>query len=195
MYSIAHTATRGKGSQAADAAGTQAATAIEVVYLAAPLTTFSTPRYDDALTLISEREPRARILSPRDLFTSNADWLRQWPAIRPTITTLYMLTGDGAYYLTSDHVQYDYIAAGCLKEWQDVTCEDGKPCILIDRHMTVHKRFRIGELDTSGRRWTVYTSPRYCLYGRSKKAQQTAMLRPRDSYNTVRPSQLDDRGV
>ncbi len=161
----------------------------ENVYLAAPLSTFATPRYDAALALIRERHPHARILSPRDAFKSNADWLEQWPSIRPTITALYLLTGDGSYY--------DYIAAGCLKEWWDVTGDDGKPCILIDRRMTVHERFRIADLDTYGPRWQVYPGPSHPLYGRSKKPRQPVTLRPRPRpYDPpCRPSALDEWGL
>jgi len=159
----------------------------ETVYLAAPIAAFTTPRYDAALNLIRERHPHARILSPRDAFKSNADWLEQWPSIRPTITVLYLLTGDGSYY--------DYIAAGCLKEWWDVTGEDGKPCILIDRRMAVHERFRIAELDTSGPTWNVYTSPRYCLYGRSKKPRQPATLRRCASYSGLGSAMYEAMGV
>src|SRR4051812_39425533 len=62
------------------------------VYLGAPMQTYRHHAYDDALARIRARFPDASILSPRELFTSNRDWLDQWPLILPTLDALVFIT-------------------------------------------------------------------------------------------------------
>lgn len=55
------------------------------VYVACPLSTMDTPRYNTMLSRIRELVPDAQLLSARDLFRSNADWRARWPALLPTL--------------------------------------------------------------------------------------------------------------
>lgn len=86
------------------------------VYVASPITTYQTPRYDLKLTLIAQHFPRAEILQPRDLFHSTADWRRRWPRILPTLTDLVFFAetdrtiGLGVWSELQD-------AAGCIPVW------------------------------------------------------------------------------
>lgn len=58
------------------------------VYVASPITTYGTPRYDLKLALIAQHFPRAEILQPRHLFQSTAEWQKRWPRILSTLTDL-----------------------------------------------------------------------------------------------------------
>ncbi len=60
----------------------------ERVYIASPISTYQTPRYDRMLTEIAQHYPRAEILQARHLFQSTADWRRRWPQLLPTLTGL-----------------------------------------------------------------------------------------------------------
>lgn len=86
------------------------------VYVASPITTYQTPRYDLKLALIAQHFPRAEILQPRDLFHSTADWRRRWSRILPTLTDLVFFAetdrtiGLGVWSELQD-------AAGCILVW------------------------------------------------------------------------------
>ena len=73
------------------------------IYLAAGVRTYATPRYDDALAMVRTQWPHAHVLSPRELYTSTADWLLQWPTVAPRVDALVILpyedgtTGLGVY--------------------------------------------------------------------------------------------------
>lgn len=58
------------------------------VYVASPMTTYRTARYDERVGAIIERYPAADLFLARDLYRSNADWQRQWPLLVPTLTDL-----------------------------------------------------------------------------------------------------------
>jgi hypothetical protein len=62
------------------------------IYVASPLTTYRTPRYDAKLAQIGARFPAATLLPARDLFRSTAEWHEQWPLLLPTLTTLVFFT-------------------------------------------------------------------------------------------------------
>jgi hypothetical protein len=52
------------------------------------MTTYTTGRYDRLLAHVRQRFPHSEILSPRELFTDNADWRARWPSILPTLAVL-----------------------------------------------------------------------------------------------------------
>lgn len=163
----------------------------ETVYLTAPLSTFVTPRYDAALATIRERHPHARILSPRELFGSSAEWLRQWPSIRPTITLMYLLPALTRVSPTIEGT----IALGCLKEWWDVACEDRKPCLLMTRDGGISDRFYIeatnSRPDANGNwivsTWCAYRKP-VPLYGRITKPHMPIALQSRANARPLAPN-------
>ncbi len=72
-------------------------TITDPVYLASPLGTFRTPRYGAKLAATRAHFPRADVLPARELFTSNADWRRRWPAILPTLRALVFFDDDAGY--------------------------------------------------------------------------------------------------
>ncbi len=86
------------------------------VYVASPITTYQTARYDRKLDQISQHFPRAEILQSRDLFESTADWRRRRPQILPTLTDLVFFAetdrtiGLGVWSELQD-------AAGCIPIW------------------------------------------------------------------------------
>lgn len=65
------------------------------VYIASPLSTYETPRYAAMLARLRELLPDAELLPARDLFTSNADWLRRWPEILPTLAAVVFFDDRG----------------------------------------------------------------------------------------------------
>lgn len=68
-------------------AGVPTATAGRV-YLASPLSTYGTERYERALESVRAKFPRASILPARDLFASNADWRERWRGIVRTLAAV-----------------------------------------------------------------------------------------------------------
>ncbi len=67
------------------------------VYVASSLSTYATPEYSTNLERITELFPDAEILAARDLFTSNADWLRKWPGIVLQIDALIFFEHADGY--------------------------------------------------------------------------------------------------
>ncbi len=67
------------------------------VYVASPLHTFSTARYNTELQRIRTHFPHADIMPARGLFTSNADRKRGWPGILTTIDALVFFADDDGY--------------------------------------------------------------------------------------------------
>jgi len=55
------------------------------IYLASPIATYSTQRYDRRLATVRRRFADADILEPRLLFDSNSAWKAIWPALLPTL--------------------------------------------------------------------------------------------------------------
>ena len=67
------------------------------LYLAAPLTTYNTARYDWAVSQARREFPQHVLLSARDLCTSTADWRVKWPRLLPTLDTIVFISEpDGA---------------------------------------------------------------------------------------------------
>jgi len=58
--------------------------AAQRIYIASPIATYQSPRYDQKLAQIARHFPGAEILQARHLFDSTADWRRRWPKARPT---------------------------------------------------------------------------------------------------------------
>lgn len=76
-------------------------------YIASPLSTYDTPRYAAMLVRLRELLPDAELLPARSLFTSNADWLRRWPEILPTLSAVVFFDdrstiGRGVYQEVED---------------------------------------------------------------------------------------------
>lgn len=67
------------------------------VYVASSLSTYTTPAYDRNIGHIAGLFPDAEILAPRDLFTSNADWLSKWPGIVSQIDALIFFEDAAGY--------------------------------------------------------------------------------------------------
>lgn len=64
------------------------------IYVASPLSTYHTTRYDRMLSRVRECFPESVILPARDLFASNADWRSRWPDILPTLDALVFFDDD-----------------------------------------------------------------------------------------------------
>lgn len=67
------------------------------LYVASPLSTFNTPRYDSELQHLRAHFHHADIVPARGLFTSNAEWKRGWPDILSTIDALVFFADDDGY--------------------------------------------------------------------------------------------------
>lgn len=64
------------------------------VYIASPISTYGTARYDAMVSRVRSHFPESDILPARDLFTSNADWRRKWPVILPTLDAVVFFDDD-----------------------------------------------------------------------------------------------------
>src|SRR5262249_41909596 len=78
------------------------------VYLAAPIATYRTPRYDWAIAQVHAHFPEYQLLSPRELYTRADDCLAQWPATCSELSALVFIT-DGD----------DWIGFGVWREIHD----------------------------------------------------------------------------
>lgn len=98
------------------------------VYVASPLTTFQTARYDAKLRQISTRFPTAKLLPARDLFRSTTEWQEQWPLLLPTLAALVFFSetngtiGLGVWSELHDAVE-------SLPVWY---LDDGGQCLPLD---------------------------------------------------------------
>ena len=64
------------------------------VYVASPLSTYQTDRYEAMVSRIRSHAPDADILPARDLFTGNADWRRNWPVILPMLDAVVFFADE-----------------------------------------------------------------------------------------------------
>lgn len=86
------------------------------VYVASPMATYRSSRYDRKVEAIIERYPAADLFRARDLYRSNADWQHQWPLLVPTLTDLVFFAEiDGAIGLGVWSELHD--AAGLMPVW------------------------------------------------------------------------------
>lgn len=85
------------------------------VYLAAPIYTYKTPRYEQALAWVHRQFPHVRVVNARDAFLSNADWRARWPLLLDHMHTLVFIADESGF-----------IGKGV---WQEVT--DARACGLL----------------------------------------------------------------
>lgn len=67
------------------------------IYVASPLSTYSTKRYDRMLGHITTSFPEAKLLPARSLYASNRDWLCQWPDVLNSIDAVVVFTDEGGW--------------------------------------------------------------------------------------------------
>jgi hypothetical protein len=137
-----------------------------VVYIAAPIQTFTTARYKRLIAAIREHFPEAVILESKHLYTSNADWLTRWPATLAVIDLLVFITDKDGYYGRG----YSYELGHCLKRGMIPSthiwyCDDreGVP--------TIYQDYPVGPFKHVG---GIITDPRRCF-----------RVVPRDTPNTT----------
>ncbi len=65
-------------------------------YVASPISTYETPRYDATLHRLRTLLPNAELLPARDLFTSNQDWRDHWPELLPTLKAIVFFDDGGS---------------------------------------------------------------------------------------------------
>jgi len=121
----------------------------ERIYIASPISTYQTTRYDRMLTEIARHFPRAEILQARHLFQSTADWRRRWPQLLPTLTGL-------VFFSDVDST----IGLGVWSEIQDAgdripvwfLDDDGRMHLLanVAVHVTGHTLSRFATVDAKG---------------------------------------------
>lgn len=107
------------------------------VYVASSLSTYATPEYARNLDRIAELFPDAEILAPRDLFTSNSDWLRKWPGVVAQIDALIFFQDAQGYIgygvWTEIHDAIDHgipvslLADSSLHPWSTVEISERQP--------------------------------------------------------------------
>lgn len=74
------------------------------LYVASPIPTYDTIRYDRMLSLIRHALPTTDVLPARGCFADTATWLREWPAILQRIDGLIFfddgqgVVGRGVYH-------------------------------------------------------------------------------------------------
>lgn len=64
------------------------------VYIACPLSTMDTPRYNAMLARVRELVPDADFLPARDLFASNAEWRARWSTLLATLDAVIFFDDD-----------------------------------------------------------------------------------------------------
>ncbi len=94
------------------------------VYFAAPKQTYSETSYDDGLERARLPFPAAVVLSPRELFTSNRDWLDQWPLILPTLDALVFITDSEGW--VGKGVHKEVLDAASLAITVELLTSDGR---------------------------------------------------------------------
>ncbi len=64
------------------------------IYVASPISTYQTDRYDAMVCRARCHFPDSDILPARDRFASNADWRRKWPVILLTLDAVVFFDDD-----------------------------------------------------------------------------------------------------
>jgi hypothetical protein len=64
------------------------------VYIASPIATFCTPRYDMELQRVRDLLPDADLIPARGAFTNNRDWRARWPALLRTLEAVVFFDDD-----------------------------------------------------------------------------------------------------
>lgn len=97
------------------------------VYVASPITTYHTARYDLMLNWITTHfPPQARLVAARDLYTSTNDWLRRWPNILAMVDAVCVFTDEDGW-----------IGRGVWTEMRDAELS-GLPVRVIGDDGTLH---------------------------------------------------------
>lgn len=123
------------------------------VYVASSLSTFKTFRYDAQLARIRGHFPQAEILPARDLFHSNADWLRKWPELLPTLDVLIFFADTGRSIGYGVWTELTDAAARGIPSWYLASGNR-----LYDLGDSEHLRFHLRPWDWT--RYAVVTCPR-----------------------------------
>lgn len=74
--------------------GVSSAASHNRIYVASPISTYNTARYDVMVSRVRRHFPGSDILPARDLFRSNDDWRRKWPVILPTLDAVVFFDDD-----------------------------------------------------------------------------------------------------
>lgn len=113
------------------------------VYLAYPLHMHNTPRARRYIRLAQRRFPNAEILPACDQFSSNADWLRRWPLILPTITAVCVVSDEDGWIGKGVWVElYDALAIGLP--------------VFVLTNKRVHPWDEVMLIESDGRDWRRY---------------------------------------
>ncbi|MCL5258699.1 MAG: hypothetical protein M1314_03030 [Firmicutes bacterium] len=124
------------------------------VYLASPIPTFWTSRYEKHLNAVRMYFHEAEILEPRNLFSANRCWLDAWPALLPTLDVLVFFdTPDGT------------IGAGTAREVTDAL-RHALPTFCLDAG-GLHQRFTL-HIVGDGRNWQRYARVRAIGTGKTE---------------------------
>jgi hypothetical protein len=110
----------GSGHDTTSTRHPQQADASPRVYVASPLSTYRTPRYDAMVARVRVLFPQAEILPAREVFRSNADWRARWACIMPTLAAVVVFPDTGGW-----------IGAGVWKEVHDAR-NHGIPVYVLD---------------------------------------------------------------
>jgi len=115
---------------------------LKPVYIASPIQTYWTTRYDDMVRVVGERFGDE--LQARYLFTSNSQWLDEWPHTLQNISAVIFFDDETGW-----------IGKGVLKEINDAV-QLKIPVYYIDDQFTFHAvdEFKIEEhVDNPWRRY------------------------------------------
>lgn len=93
------------------------------VYVASPLSTYHTPRYEAMLAHIAARFPAAEILPARDLFGSTAEWRARWPQTLASIDAICVFPDESRWVGRGVWTEVRDAAAAGLPVW--VVADDG----------------------------------------------------------------------
>lgn len=113
------------------------------VYLAYPLHMHTTPRARRFIRLAQRRFPNAEILPACEQFSSNADWLRRWPLILPTIAAVCVVSDEAGW-----------IGKGVWVELSDALAIDLPVFVLTNKR--VYPWEEVTLIESDGRDWRRY---------------------------------------
>ena len=114
---------------------------LHTIYLASPMPTYGTARYERPLAACGRQIPHAEILEPRSLFADASDWLQRWPLILTTIDALVFFD-DGT----------GIIGYGVWTELHDAE-RSGKPVLYLADDEQLHAWSDISVRRLSGDNW------------------------------------------
>jgi hypothetical protein len=63
------------------------------VYVAAPVLSYGTKKYDEAIRNLRRLFPNAELVEARNVFRNTDDWKRRWPEVLPTIDRVVFIAG------------------------------------------------------------------------------------------------------